>query len=74
MCLATPLRVVSLEGGAARVDASGAELMVHLDLVEGVRPGDYVLVHAGYAISSLSAEEARESLAILERLAESWTD
>lgn len=74
MCLATPLRVVSVEGDTARVDASGAELQVRLDLIEGVRAGDYVLVHAGYAISSLSAEEARESLAILERLAESWAD
>ena len=74
MCLATPLRVVSVEGATARVDLSVAELLVRLDLVEEVRPGDYVLVHAGYAISCLSAEEARENLAILERLAESWTD
>jgi hydrogenase expression/formation protein HypC len=71
MCLAIPMRVVSVEGNMGRVDASGARIRVALDLVEDVAPGDYVLVHAGYAISSLSAEEAEESLEILRRLAAS---
>jgi hydrogenase expression/formation protein HypC len=70
MCLAIPMRVVSVEGSRGLVDASGARLEVALDLVEEVNPGDYVLVHAGYAITRLSAEEAEENLAILQRLAE----
>jgi hydrogenase expression/formation protein HypC len=70
MCLAIPMRVVSVEGSRGLVDASGARLEVALDLVEEVSPGDYVLVHAGFAIIRLSAEEAEENLAILQRLAE----
>lgn len=70
MCLAIPMRVVSVEGSRGLVDASGARLEVALDLVEEVNPGDYVLVHAGFAITRLSAEEAEENLAILQRLAE----
>jgi len=64
------MRVVSVEGSRCLVDVSGARLEVALDLVEEVSPGDYVLVHAGYAITRLSAEEAEENLAILQRLAE----
>lgn len=70
MCLAIPMRVVSVDGSLGQVDASGALLQVALDLVDKVRPGDYVLVHAGYAITRLSADEAEENLAILQRLSE----
>jgi len=43
-----------------------------LTLVDGVAVGDYVIVHAGYAIQFMSAQEAEENLAILERLEASW--
>ena len=68
MCLAVPLEVISITGNEARARSSGVELDVALDLVEGVAVGDFVIVHAGYAIQRLTAEEARETLAILERL------
>lgn len=68
MCLAIPMRVVSINGNLAEVEASGAVLSVALDLVENVQPGDYLLIHAGYAIHRLSASEAEESLEILQRL------
>ena len=71
MCLATPMRVARVEGETARVESSGVEMDVALDLVEGVGVGDYLIVHAGYAIQQLSAEEGRETLAILERLHDS---
>ena len=74
MCLAIPMRVVSVEGTAGEVDASGTRLSVAFDLLDEVETGDFVLVHAGYAIQRLTDEEARESLAILERLAEPWDD
>ena len=64
------MRVVSVDGSHGQVDASGVLLDVALDLVQEVRPGDYVLVHAGYAITQLSAAEAEENLAILQRLSE----
>ena len=70
MCLAIPMRVISIDGARGVVDASGARLEVGLDLVDEVAVGDYVLVHAGYAITRLDAGEAEENLAILQRLAE----
>jgi hydrogenase expression/formation protein HypC len=68
MCLAVPLEVVSIVGDMARVRSAGLEIDVALDLVEGTAVGDFVIVHAGYAIQRLTAEEATETLAILERM------
>jgi hydrogenase expression/formation protein HypC len=62
------MKVIAVQGEMARVDMQGVETKVALDLVEGVSPGDYLLVHAGFAIQKVSAEEAIETLAILERL------
>ena len=72
MCLAIPLQVMELDGNRGLVRASGLELEVALDLVEGVELGDWVIVHAGFAIQRLSADEALETLAILQRLEASW--
>jgi len=77
MCVAFPMELVAIDrgtkergGAAARgtVRSGGLELEVGLDLLDEVVVGDYVIVHAGYAIQRLTAEEARESLAILEKL------
>ncbi len=73
MCLAIPMQVKSIEDDFAVVDSGGVSLRVGLALVEGVVPGDYLIVHAGYAIQVLSEEEARETLAIFERLEQSWS-
>ena len=69
MCVAVPMQVVSIDGAMARVERAGVSLAVSLALVEGVGVGDYVIVHAGFAIQALSADEARETLALFERLA-----
>ena len=68
MCLAVPLEVITIAGDMARVRSAGVELDVALDLVDEIAVGDYVIVHAGYAIQRLTAEEAAETLAILERI------
>jgi len=64
------MRVVTIDGSRGQVDASGVLLEVAFDLVDEIQLGDYVLVHAGYAIARLSADEAEENLAILQRLSE----
>jgi len=74
MCLAIPLQLERVEAGVGRVRTSGLELDVALDLVPGVEVGDYVIVHAGFAIQHLSQEEAHETLSILKRLEESWEE
>lgn len=68
MCLAVPMKIKSIEGNTARVSTATLELDVCLDLVESVQVGDYVLVHAGYAIERLSPDDAEERLAIFARL------
>ncbi len=73
MCLAVPMRVVSVDGGRATVENNGVSLDVALDLTPEAAPGDYVIVHAGFAIQTLSAEDAEETLGIFERLEASWT-
>ena len=68
MCLAIPMRVVEIEGAVARVEEGGVRREVRVDLVEGVKVGDYVIVHAGIAIERLDEEEARETLRLLEEV------
>lgn len=61
MCLAVPAKVLSIEGDQAQVDFGGASRAVNVSLVD-VRPGQYVIVHAGFAISVMDEEEAQQSL------------
>jgi hydrogenase expression/formation protein HypC len=63
MCLAVPARVVSVEGNQAVVDFGGASRNVNITLVD-VQPGDYVIVHAGFAISKMDEKEAQETLEV----------
>jgi hydrogenase expression/formation protein HypC len=63
MCLALPVRVVELrDGELAIVDAGGVRKEVSVALVDGVAPGDYVIVHVGHALSRLDPDEAARTL------------
>jgi hydrogenase expression/formation protein HypC len=65
MCLALPACVAErLEGDEAVVDLGGVRKRVSLALVPEASVGDYVIVHAGYAISLLDPEEAEKTLAL----------
>ena len=69
MCLAVPMKVMSIKGDFAEVDQGGTRLKVSLMVIDVLpRVGDYVLVHAGFAIKRLDPETAAESLALLEQL------
>jgi hydrogenase expression/formation protein HypC len=74
MCLAVPMKVVSIENNNAKVASSGVETMVSIDLTPEAEVGDYVIVHAGFAIQKLSPEDAHETLEIFERLEKSWSE
>ncbi len=70
MCVALPMRVEETRDGAARVESGGARLWARLDLLE--RPpalGEYLLVHAGFAIGVLDEAEGARLLAELTTLA-----
>ena len=61
MCLAVPGQIVQRRGDVARVDFQGTRLEVNLVLTPEAQPGDWVLVHAGFAIGELDESAARET-------------
>lgn len=72
MCLAIPVRVIELRSADfAVVDLGGVTKEVSLALVDDVRVGDYVILHVGYALSKLDAEEAAKTLALFQEIAQS---
>ncbi len=71
MCLAVPMKITRLlDGGRALVAQGPVEVQVDVSLLSDPRPGDHVIVHAGYAIETLALEEAEERLALFRRMAE----
>jgi hydrogenase expression/formation protein HypC len=65
MCLAIPAQIVEAAGNRARVALSGNIREADLSLIQDAGVGDWVLLHAGFAIERLSAEEAREALDLI---------
>ena len=70
MCLAVPVKIISVSGDQAEVDIGGVGRTVNIALTPEAQVGDYVLLHTGYAISVLDEREAQETLGLLERLVE----
>jgi hydrogenase expression/formation protein HypC len=67
MCLAFPGKVVSIEGTIAIIDFGGVQRETNISLVE-VKPGDYVIVHAGFAIQAVDELDALETIKLWEEL------
>lgn len=65
MCLAIPSMITTINGPMATIDVDGVRREVSLMLLEDVEIGDYVIVHAGFAIQKLEEEAAKESLQLL---------
>ena len=75
MCLAIPGRVVEIldeENRLAKVDVSGVLRNVNVGLLDGVRDGDWVLIHVGFALSKVDEEEAHATLALLQQMGEAY--
>lgn len=70
MCLAIPMQVIDIQGNLALTEVDGVRRQARLDLLPEVTVGDYVLVHAGLAISRLDPAEAQETLTLLRQLAD----
>ena len=68
MCIALPCRVIEVNEDQAVVELGGTRATVFLDLVDGVSSGDYVIVHAGYAISKVDEEEAKARLDLVRNM------
>ncbi len=70
MCLAIPAKVVQkLDNDRAVVEVGGVRSDISLMLVDDVEPGDYVIVHVGFAITRLDVGEAEKSLALFAEIA-----
>jgi hydrogenase expression/formation protein HypC len=69
MCLAVPAEVKSVEGQMATVDFGGVTRTANISLVDA-KVGDYVIVHAGYAIQILDREEAEKTLELFREMLE----
>jgi hydrogenase expression/formation protein HypC len=79
MCLGIPGQVVEIPPDGshlAKVDVVGVKRMINIALVEpeGVKDGDWVLIHVGFAMSIIDEEEARSSLEFLTGMGQAWVD
>jgi len=70
MCLAVPLKIVSLSGKEALCEIGGVQRKIRLDFLEKAEVGDYVMAHAGFAIEKLEEAQARENLKLIMEVAD----
>jgi len=68
MCLAIPARITKIDDRMGTIDMEGAQREISLLLLEDAKVGDYVIVHAGFAIHKIDETEAMESLKVLREL------
>ncbi|HOB84095.1 MAG TPA: HypC/HybG/HupF family hydrogenase formation chaperone [Bacteroidales bacterium] len=74
MCLSIPARIISIDGSMAEVSAGGTVFKAGLQMVEDVTVGDYILLHAGFAIQKISEEEASETMKLLKEMEDAIND
>ena len=68
MCLAMPMKIKNIDGNSAECEAGGLTQNVRIDFVSDSRPGDYLMVHAGFANEKMTEKEALENLELLEEI------
>lgn len=68
MCLAIPMKVVKIEGDEGLVESGALRKKANFSLMKNVRPGEYILMHAGFAIERIKESEARKTLKALRSI------
>ena len=68
MCLGIPMKIKKIEGEFARVEAGTLLRTVNIQMLSGLKEGDYVIVHAGFAIEKVDPARARETLKIIDEI------
>ncbi len=68
MCLGIPVKIKSIEGNMAVVCAGGAQRVIGVEVTPDAKVGDYVLLHAGFAIEVISEKDAKETLKLLDEM------
>jgi hydrogenase expression/formation protein HypC len=68
MCLAIPMKLIKIKGNMGEVELGGVRKEISLNLLDSVKVGDYLIVHAGFAIEKLNEEEAKKTLEIWKEI------
>lgn len=68
MCLAVPMKVINIRNDEATVEIGGVKREISIQLMDNVKVGDYVIVHAGFAIQKLDEEEAEKTLSLFREM------
>jgi hydrogenase expression/formation protein HypC len=71
MCLAIPAKILSINGDTAMIELGGTQREASLMLLEDASVGDWVIIHAGFAIEKLSEEDAQQTFALIRDIMES---
>lgn len=70
MCLAVPLKLVEVNGDTAVAERDGVKRKIGVGFIENPAVGDYVIVHAGFAIEKIAAHQAKENMDAFRELQE----
>lgn len=70
MCLAVPVQLIEIHGDMGVADIAGTRREVDMRIIDDPQPGDYVLLHAGFAIQKIDPQEAEKTLEIWDELAD----
>ena len=65
MCLAIPMKVVKVDKNEAVVESGGLRRTANMSFLKGVKKGDYILIHAGFAIEKVNTKEAKKTLKLI---------
>jgi hydrogenase expression/formation protein HypC len=68
MCLGIPAKIIKIEGEFADAQIDGATIRIGLQMTDNVVPGDFVLVHAGYALEKISEKDAFDTIESIKNL------
>ncbi len=68
MCLAIPARILKIEDNLAQVDMAGVKRQADIRMVSNVKVGEYILIHAGFAIEKIEEKDAEETLQLLREI------
>ena len=74
MCLAVPLKLIEIDGKNAVGEAMGMKRRVRVDFIENPQLGEYVMVHAGFAIERLSEAQAMEDIQAWEEVQDALSE
>ncbi len=70
MCLGIPMRVNKIDGQTAEVELNNIKYSANISFVSNLKAGDYVILHAGFAIQKMDRQKARQTLILLDELNE----